>query len=120
MQGAAIAALIVSITSACITLGGLVWQLTRYRLSGARLRVDLLFHYHDDNRAVRQVAGSRRRPWTDPRIEQHSPEVFGIEAVRVRVTNIGRTPVSVDDISLAVGRTPWRRLGRCGRRSQKN
>ncbi|MCZ0913348.1 hypothetical protein ACUY3U_22700 [Gordonia amicalis] len=117
MQGAAIAALIVSITSACITLGGLIWQLTLYRLSGARLRVQLLFHYRDDNHAVRQVTGSKRRPWKDPRIDQHSPEVFGIEAVRVRVTNVGRSPVSVDDISLDVGRTPWRRLGRRGRRS---
>lgn len=117
MQGAAIAALIVSITSAWITLGGLIWQFTLYRLSGARLRVDLLFHYRDDNHAVRQVSGSKRRPWNDERVERHSPDVCGIEAVRVRVTNVGRSPVSVDDIALDVGRTPWRRWWRRGRRS---
>ncbi|MFF0487789.1 hypothetical protein ACFYTQ_02075 [Nocardia sp. NPDC004068] len=37
---------------------------------------------------------------------------FGIECVRVRVTNIGRTAVSVENIALDVGRTSWRRRGR--------
>ncbi len=39
MQVAAIAALVVSITSTCITVGGLIWRFTPHRRSGARLRV---------------------------------------------------------------------------------
>ena len=37
----AVAALIVAICSASITLGGLVWQLVLYWLQGARLKVQL-------------------------------------------------------------------------------
>lgn len=105
-------ALIVSITSACITLGGLIWQFTLYRLSGARLRVELLFHYRGEGHAVVQTAGGRRRSRTDPRFKDHSPDLLGIEAVRVRVTNVGRSPVSVDEIALDVGPSRWNRLRR--------
>lgn len=44
-------ALLVSVISASITLGGLVWQFTLYRLSGARLRVELIFVYLDEDRS---------------------------------------------------------------------
>ncbi|MEU2173678.1 hypothetical protein ABZ552_05575 [Nocardia sp. NPDC019219] len=37
---------------------------------------------------------------------------FGIECVRVRVTNIGRAAVSVENIALDVGQTKWWRRGR--------
>lgn len=116
MGGPAIAALILSITSACITLGGLVWQFTLYRLSGARLRVDLLFHYRGESRAIVQTAGGKRKAFSDPQFEDHSLDDLGIEAVRVRVTNVGRTPVSVDDIALDVGRTRTGKVWRRGRR----
>lgn len=35
-------ALLISVFSAAFTLGGLVWQVTLYRLSGARLEVRLI------------------------------------------------------------------------------
>lgn len=110
-------ALVVSITSACITLGGLIWNLALYRLSGARLRVKLLLYYRDDNHAVRQVTGTKRRRWDDDRLGQHSLDFFGIEAVRVLVTNAGRSAVSVDDIGLDVGRTAEKSWWQRGRRT---
>ena len=103
MVTTATVALIVSITSACITLGGLVWQFTLYRLSGARLKVELLFYYRDEDRAVVQTSGSKRRAWNDPLRDMGDLGFFGIEAARVRVTNVGRSPVSVDEIALDVG-----------------
>ncbi len=43
-----------------------------------------------------QTVGSGRRPRTDPRFTNHSPDLFGIEAVR----GAGRSPVSVDTLPL--------------------
>lgn len=115
----ATAALIVSITSAAITLIGIVWQLTLYRLSGARLRVQLAFEFREGTGSARAVTNTRRRPRRALDEALGHVSDFGIECARIRVTNIGRTPVSVEDIALDLGRsTPlwqvwrWRRWRR--------
>ena len=58
-------ALIVSIISAAITLGGLFWQFTLYRLSGARLRVQTVLEFHNEYGHVQTVTGTRRMTWDD-------------------------------------------------------
>lgn len=104
-------ALVVSITSACITLGGLIWNLALYRLSGARLRVQAVLEFHNEYGHTQAVTGTRRMTWDDFIAGRPGePTPLGIEAVRVRVTNVGRSPVSVDNIALDIGRSSrWRR-----------
>jgi hypothetical protein len=109
----AIAALVVSISSAVIALGGLGWQLFLYWLSGARLKVSLVFGYLGaDGNAVRYpgARASRKPPSWSVNFGGHASDL-GIEYAEVRVTNIGRAPVSVEDICLD--------LGRCSRWSVK-
>lgn len=107
------AALIVSITSAGITLSGIIWQFALYRLSGARLRVQLVFEF-SEGAAVLSVAGTKRRSRESfaEALNRDAPAPFGIECVRVRVTNVGRSPVSVENIALDLGRMKWWRRGR--------
>jgi hypothetical protein len=105
-------ALIVSITSASVSLLALGWQLTLYRLSGARLRVQLVFEFHDALVTTRSLTGTRRGSWPSVMVDSSTPadNRFGIECVRVRVTNVGRAAVSVEHIALDVGRTHrWQR-----------
>ncbi len=111
------AALIVSIISAAITLTGVFWQFTLYRLSGARLRVQLIFEFYPDDTPLNDdpwsLIGSRRASIQEMTKSLRAPiSTLGIETARVRVTNVGRTPVSVEDIGLDIGRTPGRWLGR--------
>ncbi|MFG3703108.1 hypothetical protein ACGF5C_35405, partial [Micromonospora sp. NPDC047620] len=103
-----VAALIVSIASACITLSGIIWQLALFKLSGARLRVQLVFEF-TDGAMVTSVVGTKRKPRASfsEALNRDLPDRFGIECVRVRVTNVGRSPVSVENISLDLGRTQW-------------
>lgn len=109
----AIAALIVAICSAAVTLGGLVWQLVLYRLQGARLRVQLLLRYRGD-RGTTTIAEGRKPPSWAAMQEKLGLEVspIGIEFALIRVTNVGRTPVSVESINLDIGRYGLFRSGR--------
>jgi hypothetical protein len=109
----AIAALIVSISTAVIALGGLSWQLFLYWLSGARLKVSLVFGYLGADGTDRRYAtarASRKPPSWSANFCGHVSDL-GIEYAEVRVTNIGRAPVSVEDICFD--------LGRCSRWSLK-
>lgn len=83
---------------------GLFWQFTLYRLSGARLRVQTVLEFHNEYGHVQTVTGTRRMTWDDF-IAGHpgEPTRLGIEVVRVRVTNVGRSPVSVDNIAPTSG-----------------
>ncbi|WKG03068.1 hypothetical protein [Mycolicibacterium sp. HK-90] len=105
-----VAALIVSISSAAITLGGLVAQLILYKLAGARLKVQTVFCYAEDGPRLWSATGRSRIRFTDIGFDHVSP--FGIEYGRVRVTNIGRTAVSVENISFDVSRPYRARLRR--------
>jgi hypothetical protein len=101
-------ALVVSICSATFTGGGLVAQLLLYRFNGARLKVQLVFCYAEDGVRTWSQAGTRKPP-TIAMVESmfdHASQ-FGIEYGRVRVTNVGRTAVSVENISFDVGRYRW-------------
>lgn len=102
----ALAAFIVSICSASITLLGLAWQLTLYRLSGARLKVQLVFCYTDESGIQTwRTSGGRRPAFADiAGSGMNNMSSLGVEYGQVRVTNVGRTAVSVENISYAVRR----------------
>lgn len=101
----AVAAFIVSICSASVAFVGVVWQLTLYRLSGARLKVQLVFCYTDDVGHMTWSTTGRGRPtFADVRAGMDRMSDLGIEYGRVRVTNVGRTAVSVENISFSVRR----------------
>lgn len=101
-------AIAISIASAAITTGGLLWQLILYRLSGARLHVTLTPCVLDSS------GGLLRGPakgWVYPEPQFFTPaSKWNIELADVTVTNIGRTAVSVSNVALDFGRLHrWRR-----------
>jgi hypothetical protein len=104
--GLAVAALVVSICSAAVTLTGLAWQLMLYRLQGARLKVQLAFGYYTDSDVTITSTGPSiaLRGLTTP---GQGGLLVGVEYGLVRVTNIGRTAVSVENISFDFGRERW-------------
>jgi hypothetical protein len=105
----AVAAFVVSIISAVMVLGTLVWQLRLYSLSGARLKVSLVFGYLGvDGNTLRYpgVRASRTPPSWSSNFVGHASD-FGIEYAEVRVTNIGRAAVSGEDICFDLGRCSW-------------
>lgn len=104
-------ALVVAGVSAMFTLGGLIWQFLLYRLSGARIIVRLtpviLTIDHIVVRGHEKGFGYTPIP---PEITKNLGE-WTVDLAKVQVTNVGRTAVSVDDISLDVSR-PWPRWSR--------
>lgn len=68
-----IAALVVSIVSAPLALTGLIWQMMLYRLSGARLRVQLMFEFADEAGKTTAVTNTRRAPWSHRGIAEMGP-----------------------------------------------
>ncbi len=106
----ATAALIVSICSASFTGIGLILQSILYRLSGARLKVQLVFGYRADHGLTIIYTGRRPPKWED--FTRNRVPTVGIEYAQVRVTNIGRTPVYVENICLDIGFDRWFRRTR--------
>ncbi len=104
-------ALLISIVSASFTGGGLIWQFALYRLSGARIDVRLIPAVLDSSGTL---ATGPEKGWPAnlpyPELDNLTP--WTVDLALVRVTNIGRTPVSVDSISLDFGRFRWFRRGR--------
>lgn len=96
------AALLIAIISAGITAGGLLWQLILFRLSGSRLEVRLSPVLVDERSVIKEGPESGWKRGPPPFPEPIGPWV--IDLAHVRVTNVGRTPVSVSDISLDFGR----------------
>lgn len=107
----ALVALVVSISSALITLCGLAWQLRLYQLQGARLKVQLNFCYYLSPMATKIFGESRKSPTID-RLPDSLNTIHGVEYGTVTVTNIGRTLVSVESIGFDLGRDRWYRAGR--------
>lgn len=95
-------AIIISTVSAAITTGGLIWQITLYRLSGARLHVTLIPCILD---SAGTIFRGPAKGWTGsgPQFLAQLGK-WNIELAEVSVTNIGRTPVSVHNIALDFGR----------------
>lgn len=108
-------ALLVSIASAAFTGGGLIAQGLLYYFNGARLKVELVFCYRTElGRTFSQTAWRKQPSWQDWQAKhnlKHNYEL-GIEYAKVRVTNIGRTPASVEDITFDLGRVHWYRRWR--------
>jgi hypothetical protein len=107
---AAEAALVVALASAGFTASGLVWQFWLYRLSGPRLVVRLIPAVVD---GMGTILRADDRGF-DERMPSEMQQVligWTIDLAEVRVTNIGRMPVSVSEIGLDVGRVgpPLRR-----------
>ena len=107
----ALPALVVSLCSAAVTLSGLAWQLWLYRLQGARLKVQLVFSYRTDFGLTMAYHG-RLKKLSWERWHRENNAGLGIEYAQVRVTNVGRTAVSVENVSLDLGRDRWWRRGR--------
>lgn len=105
------AALVVSISSALVTLFGLAWQLRLYQLQGARLKVQLNFCYYLSPMVTKIFGESRKSPTID-RLPASENPMHGIEYGSITVTNIGRTAVSVESIGFDLGRDRWYRIGR--------
>jgi hypothetical protein len=105
------ASLIVSICSATFTGGGLLAQYLFYRFNGARLKVQLVFCFRSDYSMTVSCTGARRKISLEQIRKNHYIDL-GIEYANVRVTNIGRTPVSVENISFDYGRIKWFRRWR--------
>jgi hypothetical protein len=89
-----------------VTLSGLAWQLWLYRLSGARLKVQIVFCWAEDSIRTWSVSYTRKPILFEHNVFEH-PSSFGIEYGRVRVTNVGRTAVSVENISFDIARRWW-------------
>jgi hypothetical protein len=104
-------ALVVSICSATFTGGGLIAQYLLHHANGARLKVQLVFCYRTDWSMTVSATGSRRR-LNFERMGRGRHIGLGIEYANVRVTNIGRTPVSVENISFDLGHERWFRRWR--------
>ena len=97
-------ALTVAITSACISLAGLAWNLTLYRLSGARLNVRLIpAILTAEGHLMRGADKGWREPVPEP-LATLNRDYF-VDLAIIKVTNVGRTPVSVSDITLDFGRS---------------
>jgi hypothetical protein len=115
MPGSDATALHVSIASAAFTGGGLIAQALLYYFNGARLKVELVFCYRTEfGRTLYQTAWRKQPTWQDwqNKHDLKPNHELGIEYAKVRVTNIGRTSVSVEDISLDLGRVHWFRRWR--------
>lgn len=101
-------ALTVAIASVCISLAGLAWNLTLYRLSGARLNVRLIpAMLTAQGTMMRGPDKGWRTSIPDEFADGVDRELF-VDLAIIKVTNVGRAPVSVSDISLDFGRSGWR------------
>lgn len=105
--GTATIALVVAIAGACIAMASLVWNLALYRLSGARLQVRLI-------PAILTAQGHLLRG-PDRGWRKRAPEGVGpgkddvyVDIAIIKVTNVGRSAVSVSEIVLDFGRSGWR------------
>ncbi|SDF64446.1 hypothetical protein SAMN05216553_102472 [Lentzea fradiae] len=103
-------AILISLASAFVTAGGLFWQVMLYRLSGARLNVALRPCLVDEYDTIFR-GPSRGWPKTTPAGFFPSSR-WTIELAEVTVTNVGRAPISVENVSLDIGRWPRRLFGR--------
>ena len=101
-------AVTVSIASACISLVGLLWNLTLFRLSGARLQVRLTpAAFTAQGNLMRGPDGGWRKPIPESMAKAVDDNPY-VDLAIIKVTNIGRSPVSVSEISLDFGRSGWR------------
>ena len=97
------AALTIALVSISISIVGLLWQLTLYRLSGARVRVEFSPVVMTHLGSV--IKGSQGRwPTTKPDgISMPREDDLWAELAQIRVANIGRTVVWVSEIGLDFG-----------------
>lgn len=105
-------ALIVSGISAAVAAAGLVWQLSLYRLTGARLVVRLIPGIITDNGTlIRGPAKGWGRGF--PRVIEWSGGRPWVDVAVIEVVNVGRTAISLSGFSFDVGSDPrwklWRR-----------
>lgn len=96
------AALTIALVAIAISIVGLIWQLALYRLSGARIRVELTLAVMTHRGTI--LKGSRGR-W--PKRLPDEPEVhegdLWAELAQISVANIGRTVVWASEIGLDFG-----------------
>lgn len=101
-----VSATTVAALSLAVSVTSLLWNLSLYRLSGARLEVRLI-------PAAFGVGGALFRGpdagWrAGPPAEFADRMTDYVDLAILKVTNVGRSPVSVTDLALDFGRTSWR------------
>lgn len=105
-------ALWVAIASAAVSLTSLAWQLTLYRLSGARIVVRLVPAVLTETGHIIRGPAKGWRASMPPEINivQNRPWV---DAAVIEMVNVGRSPISLSTINLDVGASPrwkpWKR-----------
>lgn len=106
------AALRVAMVSAGISLGSLLGNFILFWLSGARLKVQFIpaVFTHQGSLAQGPERGWENR--VDDSIGSIIQSEYYVDLAIIKVTNIGRTPVSVSRISLDFGRSGLLRYGR--------
>lgn len=98
-------ALTVAIAGAVISLASLAWNLTLYRLSGARLSVRLIpAILTPQGTLMRGPDRGWRKSIPDEFTDGVDRDLF-VDLAIIKVTNVDRALVSVSDISLDFGRS---------------
>lgn len=97
----AVLALVISGVSLLLSLLLGAWDVVKYHRDGGRVRVSL--------QAGRLDSGALYRTIALPPLNKAPPSGlrFGIEVARITVENRGRTPVTVSEVVLDLGRTRW-------------
>ncbi|MBF6195658.1 hypothetical protein U3653_26200 [Nocardia sp. CDC186] len=109
----AMLALIVATCSAVFVLGGLVWQITLYRLSGARLRVTIAHGAISPlTEALHSAAPGHLLSVDKVDTPKSRMREELIEVVLCKVVNTGRAAISIEHIGIDFGRERWWRRGR--------
>jgi hypothetical protein len=118
-------AIYISSAAVALSLASLAWQVAQYRLVGPRLVIEL-FAVTMDQRGVCRETGPGGWPTGMADLDGRAIDGSGLEGITVelahiRVTNVGRLPVSVRDVMLDLGPLHgplslqwWRRAGMGG------
>lgn len=111
MGGMSGAAIVIAVGSAVIALGSLVWQICLFRLSGARVRLDVAPTVMTHRGTI--VTWTTRTWPNRPQDVRIDDQDMWVELVRLRVANLGRSVVWVADLGLDFGReSAFRRRSR--------
>ena len=106
--------LVIATGAAAVALVGLVWQLTLYRLSGARLEVRLTPGVVVPRfGSITSAIDSGWREVGPPTAFAHVDDTLWADLAVIRVTNVGRVATSVSGVGLDFGTVKrWRRFAR--------
>lgn len=100
-------AFVIALVSAAVALVGLIWQLTLYRLSGARVAVRLTAGvFSETGNLLRKPSGWTALPPSGIALALGGDRPW-VEVSIVSVTNYGRSAISVTEVALDFGPQNW-------------